>query len=83
MDLTEARLDVGDWRWQYSKVRPHRSLAHISPVRFAQRLNPSEDEQGSGGTGSAASFRQNLDSLYNFNHVIMTLTPTNDVALLG
>lgn len=81
--LTEARVVVGDWRWKYNNIRPHRSLGYISPMKFAQRLNQEESEQGSGSTPPTASFRQNLDFLYNLNHIIITSRLTNHVAQFG
>ena len=36
--LTEARVVIGDWRWKYNNIRPHRSLGYISPIKFAQQL---------------------------------------------
>jgi len=37
-------------------------------------------EQGSGSTRPTASFRRNLDFLYNLNHIIITSRLTNQVA---
>ncbi len=42
--LTEARVVVGDWRWKYNDIRPHRSLGYISPMKFAQRLNQEQSK---------------------------------------
>ena len=36
--LIEARVVIGDWRWKYNNIRPHRSLGYISPIKFAQQL---------------------------------------------
>ena len=30
--LTEARVVIGDWRWKYNNIRPHRSLGYVSPI---------------------------------------------------
>ena len=40
-------------------------------------------EQGSGSTRPTASFRQNIDFLYNLNHIIITSRLTNQVAQFG
>ena len=40
-------------------------------------------EQGSGSTRPTASFRQNLDFLYNLNHIIITSRLTNHMAQFG
>ena len=81
--LTEARVVVGDWRWKYNNIRPHRSLGYISPIKFVQQLDQEESEQGSGSTRPTASFRQNLDFLYDLNHTIITSRLTNHVAQFG
>jgi putative transposase len=48
--LTEARVVIGDWRWKYNYIRPHRSLGYISPIKFAQQITETQEatEQGSG-----------------------------------
>ena len=48
--LTEARVVIGDWRWKYNYIRPHRSLGNISPIKFAQQIAETQEatEQGSG-----------------------------------
>ena len=83
--LTEARVVIGDWRWKYNNIRPHRSLGYISPIKFAQQIAKTQEatEQGSGSTRPTASFRQNLDFLYNLNHIIITSRLTNQVAQFG
>lgn len=35
--LSEARVVIGDWRWKYNRVRPHRSLGMETPAEFAAR----------------------------------------------
>ncbi len=83
--LTEARVVIGDWRWKYNYIRPHRSLGYISPIKFAQQIAETQEatEQGSGSTRPMASFRQNLDFLYNLNHIIITSRLTNHMAQFG
>jgi putative transposase len=83
--LTEARVVIGDWRWKYNYIRPHRSLGYISPIKFAQQITETQEatEQGSGSTRLTASFRQNLDFLYNLNHIIITSRLTNHMAQFG
>ena len=83
--LTEARVVIGDWRWKYNYIRPHRSLGNISPIKFAQQIAKTQEatEQGSGSTRPMASFRQNLDFLYNLNHIIITSRLTNHMAQFG
>jgi len=83
--LTEARVVIGDWRWKYNNIRPHRSLGYISPIKFAQQIAETQEatEQGSGSTRPMASFRKNLDFLYNLNHTIITSRLTNQVAQFG
>jgi putative transposase len=39
--LTEARVVVGDYRYQYNRLRPHSRLGYLSPERFAAQLSPS------------------------------------------
>lgn len=34
--LSEARVVIEDWRWNYNNIRPHRSLGYITPLVFAQ-----------------------------------------------
>ena len=81
--LTEARVVIGDWRWKYNNIRPDRSLGYISPIKFAQQLTEEVVEQGSVSTRPTASFRQNLDFLYNLNHIIITSRLTNHMAQFG
>ena len=83
--LTEARVVIGDWRWKYNYIRPHRSLGNISPIKFAQQIAETQEatEQGSGSTRPMASFRQNLDFLYNLNHIKITSRLTNHMAQFG
>lgn len=83
--LTEARVVIGDWRWKYNYIRPHRSLGYISPIKFAQQIAKTQEatEQGSGSTRPMASFRQNLDFLYNLNHIKITSRLTNHMAQFG
>ena len=49
--LTEARVVIEDWRWNYNHVRPHRSLGYITPNEFAQDEG-GEEAQGQEGLGS-------------------------------
>ncbi len=83
--LTEARVVIGDWRWKYNNIRPHRALGYISPIKFAQQIAETQEatEQGSGSTRPTASFRQNLDFFYNLNHIIITSRLTNHMAQFG
>lgn len=35
--LTEARVEIEQWRWHYNEVRPHSSLNYLPPARFAKQ----------------------------------------------
>jgi transposase InsO family protein len=39
--LTEARVVIGDYRYEYNQRRPHSRLGYLSPARFAAQLSPS------------------------------------------
>ena len=67
--LTEARVVLEDWRWQYNHVRPHRSLGYITPISFAQK-EPEEHKQPQCWASSrpAAFLRPSIDFLYTSNH---------------
>lgn len=39
--LTEARVVIGDYRWEYNQQRPHSRLGYLSPARFAAQISPS------------------------------------------
>lgn len=67
--LTETRVVLEDWRWQYNHVRPHRSLGYITPISFAQK--ESEDDQLPQywiSSRPATFLRSSIDLLYNLNH---------------
>jgi len=81
--LTEARVVIEDWRWKYNHLRPHRSLGYITPVQFAQREIQTTQAQGSGSSRPVASFRQNLDFLYNLQHTINPSRLTLPLAQFG
>ena len=38
--LTEARVVIGDYRYEYNHFRPHSRLDYASPVQFAAQRNP-------------------------------------------
>lgn len=78
---TEARVVIEDWRWKYNNIRPHRSLGYITPLEFAQQLEP----QDMASSRPSASFRPCLDTLYNFNFdlYINPLGLTQKVAQFG
>jgi transposase InsO family protein len=38
--LSESRVVIGDWRWKYNRVRPHRSLGMKTPAQFASEHCP-------------------------------------------
>ena len=44
--LDEVRRMTEDWRQRYNHHRPHRSLAGLSPVAFAQAQSPSTSTSG-------------------------------------
>lgn len=55
--LSEARVVLENWRWEYNHVRPHRSLGYISPLKFASK----EPSEGLGSSRATPSLRPNLD----------------------
>ena len=44
--LDEVRRMTEDWRHRYNHLRPHRSLAGLSPVAFARAQSPSTSTSG-------------------------------------
>lgn len=36
--LSEVRLKVEEWRWDYNHERPHKALRYLSPVRYAELM---------------------------------------------
>ena len=53
--LTEARVVLEDWRWEYNQQRPHKSLGLDTPARFAAKL------QGGDSGRASPSLRPRLD----------------------
>jgi len=47
--LTEARVVIGDWRWKYNYIRPHRSIGYNRLERAREVLGETLLEDGQFG----------------------------------
>ncbi len=65
-NLTEARVVLEDWVWNYNNIRPHRSLGYITPIRFAQKEQESKPAQ------CQASLLPGIYFLCNLKHTVNT-----------
>ena len=76
--LASVRVVIEDWRYKYNHIRPHRSLAYITPIQFAGLAM-----EASPLTLPASSVRLSLDFLYNLKERLTPPRLTNYTAQFG